>query len=424
MSKRFVKLPPFLRSALGYGSGFFVGTLLIIILFNNPITLLLTSLLVRLQLLLYVLFSLLLILLIVGLGGFVAGGIGGWVLGDVVNVDKRRRMMWRSGISFFVANLVMVLPVVLLTAVIGFLNADLDNEFSKLPTLFAIYGLVYGAISGLLLGWLTVGLRQTLRVLLAAVFGFGLGGWLLGTGLFYFIRLDSPSQLATVLFICILIFLFGSVGGGAIGFAYRYISEDRSLFPDTRNWRILRRVTLAAIAVVFAFVFGKLIIALAVHPANLADTLTLSTVGSHWQEIEETVGGTAVSAAEPSPVETWCDESGMVNVTAEGLESMQFSEPRCQNEPVVAADGNDNLHLIWYSDEINKGTGATTTGHFLVESILSESGWSEPAIIARPISLTQPNISTLPDGAVQLTWLGENGLQAAIQTPINAMISP
>ena len=224
MSKRFTNLPPFLKSALGYGSGFVIGALLIIILFNNPITVLLIRLLGQLQLLLYVLFSLFLIVVIAGLGGAAAGGIGGWVLGGLANLGERRRFMWRSAISFGVANLVMVLPVVVMTAVVGFLNADLNNDYSKLPTLLSVYGLVYGAISGLLLGWLTVGLRQTTRVLLAAVFGFGLGGWLLGSGLFYYIRLDSPSRLVTVLFICIFVFLFGLIGGGAIGFAFQYIT--------------------------------------------------------------------------------------------------------------------------------------------------------------------------------------------------------
>ena len=416
MSKRFTNLPPFLMSALGYGSGFVIGALLIIILFNNPITVLLIRLLGQLQLLLYVLFSLFLIVVIAGLGGAAAGGIGGWVLGGLANLGERRRFMWRSAISFGVANLVMVLPVVVMTAVVGFLNSDLNNDYSKLPTLLSVYGLVYGAISGLLLGWLTVGLRQTTRVLLAAVFGFGLGGWLLGSGLFYYIRLDSPSRLVTVLFICIFVFLFGLIGGGAIGFAFQYISENRSLFPDTRNWRILRRVTLIVIALVFAFVFGKLIVALTVQPATLADTLPLSTVGSHWQGADELIADTAVPGAESSAVEAWCDESGRVNVIASGV-TKQFLDPRCQNEPVAAEDGEGNLHLIWYSDEISKGTGTITPGHFLVESILTESGWSEPAIIARPAAVTQPALSTLSNGSVQLVWPDEDGLKAAVQTP-------
>lgn len=37
------------------------------------------------------------------------------------------------------AELIIVLPIILFTAVVGFLIADLDNDYSKQPTLFMVY---------------------------------------------------------------------------------------------------------------------------------------------------------------------------------------------------------------------------------------------------------------------------------------------
>ena len=143
MSENRTSVTSIILSALSYGVGFALGTLLIILLFNNPLAVVLISLLVQLQLLLYLLFSILFILIVVAVGGWVGGAIGGWGLAVAAELGSRRRFIWRSGAAFALTNLLLVLPVFLLTAVVGFLNADLANDFSKLPTLFAFFGLFY-----------------------------------------------------------------------------------------------------------------------------------------------------------------------------------------------------------------------------------------------------------------------------------------
>ena len=50
-----------------------------------------------------------------------------------------------------------------------------------------------------------------------------------------------------------------------------------------------------------------------------------------------------------------------------------------------------------------------------MESIFTGSGWSEPTIIARPNAVTQPSLSTLSDGSVQLVYADDSGLQASVQ---------
>ncbi|NCF65987.1 MAG: hypothetical protein GWP61_08430 [Chloroflexi bacterium] len=414
-------------SALGYGAGMAAGTLLIFFLLNNQLIDALVSLLDRLQIFLRLLFGIALIFVVVGLGGGVGGAIGGWVLSGVSDADNRRSFTWRSGASFFLAHAILVIPLLLVTYFVGFLNPDIDTTFSKLPTLFAAYGLLYGALAGLLLGWLTVGLRQTLGVFLASLIGFGVGGWLAGAGIYLFGQIDSPGRLVSVLSAMAILLVFGAGGGAALGFAYQYVHEKRTFLPQTRGWRTVRNVVLGIIALTLLLALGRLIETLTIRPADLAQTLPLTTIGTHWLAAEEE----EIAALNPGPVpelfvdgnghavEIWCDAVGQVNVQVGGDEAVLIPFPRCLNQPVVAEDGEGTLHLVWYSDEAIKVTGVPSSGHFLYESTGHTSGWTEPVIVARPQDLTQPVLSSTADGTVLLAWDDQGQSKFATQTAYN-----
>ncbi len=414
-------------SGAGYGGGLAAGSLLAYFLLNNQVIRFLLSWLNSLQLFLYLIFGLALLVIFIGLGGGIGGAIGGWVLSGVNDLGDRRRFAWRSGLSFFLAHALLLLPFVLVTAVIGFLNQNLDVEFTRLPALFAGYGLIYGAVAGLCLGLLTVGLRQMLSIFLASLFGFGLGGWLMGAGLYFYSQLDSPNRLLSFLFAALILFLFGAAGGGALGFAAQYVHDTRSLFPQTRGWRIFRNVTLAAITLYFLLAAGRLVTTLTIRPADLAETLPLPTVGAHW--LPEDSATEAVLNPGPLPelfvdgsgraVQAACDQSGQITLTVGGAGSIEFTTPRCHGEPVLAVDGDGRTHVVWYSDEATKVTGAQVGGHFLYESIGGESDWSEPAIIARPSGEVQPALSTMADGSLRLLWDEPDFQDSLVYVPYN-----
>jgi phosphatidylserine/phosphatidylglycerophosphate/cardiolipin synthase-like enzyme len=414
-------------SGTGYGGGLAVGSLLAYFLLNNQAIRFLLSWLDKLQLFLYLIFGLALVVIIIGLGGGIGGAIGGWVLSGVNELGKRRRFAWRSSLSFFIAHAILVLPFILITVVIGFLNQNLDVNFSRLPALFAFYGLIYGAVAGLLLGLLAVGLRQMLGVFLAALFGFGLGGWLMGAGLYFYSQLESPGRLLSFLFAALILFVFGTVGGGALGFAAQYVHDSRALFPQTRGWRIFRNITLVVIALYFLFAIGRLVETLTIRPADLAETLPLPTEGTHWLQNDSA----AEAALDPEPlleifvdggsrsVEAICDQADQIIVTVDGAGSHLFAAPRCHNEPVLALDEDGDPHLVWYSDEATKVTGILGSGHFLYESIGDESGWTEPAIIARPSGIVQPALNTMADGSLQLVWDEQDPQESLYYVPYN-----
>ncbi len=418
-------------TGLAYGIGLAGGTVLAIFLLNNQVVEFFASFLDSIQLFLRLFFSIFLIFILVGFGGGVGGGIGGWGLGRVIDLEDKRRVIWRSATSFFITHAVLIIPFLLLTAIVGFLNANLDVQFSKLPQLFAFYGLIYGAVVGLLLGWLIVGFRQTLGVFLASTFGFAIGGFFAGAGLFWFSKLDDPGFIFTRLIIAGLIFLFGAAGGSAIGLAFQYTHEARSIFPKTRAWRWIRNIALFILAVILLSAFGKLIHTFTIRQVDLAQSLMLSTEGSHWQPVDTTQ--TALSAdgqqleghSRSRFVEVLCDDaSGQINLEVAGSTQDLEGFPPCYSEPAVAEDSNGRLHLIWYSDETYRVTGTPSSGHFLLESIEQDSGWSEPAIIASPSGEVQPVLAPLADGRLQLVWDDQGSQQQLTYAVYNCDDAP
>ena len=187
-----------LRGAIAYGIGFELGALLLLILLNGNVARAITAVLLGpLQILLRLVFGIVLILIFFGLSGASAGlfgGFFGWIPRfDDPEEDKRqqRRIMWRSGWSFFITHALLIVPFIAITAVVGVLNPDLDVSTTKLPSLFLTYGLLYGLVAGILLGWLAYGLRQTLGVVVAAIVGFGAGGALAGIGFQQLLRMGK-----------------------------------------------------------------------------------------------------------------------------------------------------------------------------------------------------------------------------------------
>jgi phosphatidylserine/phosphatidylglycerophosphate/cardiolipin synthase-like enzyme len=389
-----------------------MGTTLIIILFQNPVIDALVNLLDPLQLFLRLLFALVLIFIVVGLGGAVAGAIGGRTLSNLIKGSDRRRIVWRSALSFFVTNMSLVLPFFLATVVVAFFNPHIDIDMTILLTLFAIFGLVYGLLAGLLLGWLTVGLRNSLGVLLLSASGFALGGFFVGLLLFLLSQQASPSALVIYLLVIFSMLLFGLCGGGALGFAYQHIGEERPLFPDSRPWRILRYAVLSMLAIIFLGAAVKLVNTLTIRPAEVAETLTLPTRGTHWTFLDS---GDAVFQADNAAMQSLtCSADGRIGGSQPALESLPDNLPRCTTDPVLIDDVNGDLHLVWYSQEALKNTGESSRGHFLYESIFaSDEGWSMPVIIARTNRETEPTLANDGQESLVLTWRDTDGEHVA-----------
>jgi phosphatidylserine/phosphatidylglycerophosphate/cardiolipin synthase-like enzyme len=100
----------------------------------------------------------------------------------------------------------------------------------------------------------------------------------------------------------------------------------------------------------------------------------------------------------------WCDESRIANYLYNGDPRENISSPTCIGRPELGLDSDGLPHLVWYSDQVENMNGINSAGKFLIESIRTGSGWSQPAIITLTNGTSQPAMASQPAGALHLTW--------------------
>ncbi|MFA9406229.1 MAG: phospholipase D-like domain-containing protein [Anaerolineales bacterium] len=113
----------------------------------------------------------------------------------------------------------------------------------------------------------------------------------------------------------------------------------------------------------------------------------------------------------------WCAQEGGVHFW-DG-EVAAISELLCEGPPVMARDSLGRLHALWYTSEITDALGGIRNVDVLVESVLTENGWSPPSIVAE---LDGPGDYDMVEddlGALHLAWLqgasAESGIDFASQ---------
>ena len=168
-----------------------------------------------------------------------------------------------------------------------------DAAFMPVDPFMKVYlfvGMFMGALIGLLLGLTTVGWRRTGSVILASVAGFGLGGAVLGAGIWAYLGSAPPGGLYEGDHILLLIglFVFGLLGGLAIGFAFDRLARKEAGFTSTplRPWI---RLVFSGLLVLFAlFLLIQLLPLLAFasdiltpRAALQTETIAADSVGVH-----------------------------------------------------------------------------------------------------------------------------------------------
>jgi len=102
-------------------------------------------------------------------------------------------------------------------------------------------------------------------------------------------------------------------------------------------------------------------------------------------------------------VVAWCSEDEGV-LFWDGENSV-ISELKCDGPPMVANDTLGQLHTLWYTTEVTDATGGTRDVDVLVESILTDEGWSPPSIVTQ---LDGPGDYEMVEdglGALHMAWL-------------------
>ncbi len=160
--------------------------------------------------------------------------------------------------------------------------------------------------------------------------------------------------------------------------------------------------------------------------AQIGQIFALSYDGSDWESSPFDRGADSIgSGHSPQALMdelgqlhvTWCGEDNLVKYWAVRQETV--SQLPCQNRPEVAKDSEGMVHVVWLSDAPTLTTGPTTRPSLVYESIKTDDGWTEPAIVARPSMAIQPVMVGSTSGVLHQVWtedlLDQAGLAYATQ---------
>jgi phosphatidylserine/phosphatidylglycerophosphate/cardiolipin synthase-like enzyme len=391
---------PILYTALAMGSGMALGFLIIYFLLQSPLIRLIAGLIPDSQPFIQILFGIFLFLGTIGLGGALAGVLGGQAISRFSAATSESRFEWRGAISFFFAQALMAIPTLAILAVVSFFNQDIDVNYGKLPIIFSLVGLLYGLIGGLLFGLLTADLRRTFWITLAAMAGFGAGGLLLGLVLRWVV-IPVDSGFWGLMGAALGFFLFGAAGGMSLALVYQGYQDQRTVFPDSTLGRLTKVLFIGGLLALVLIALSNMLDLIRIVKPDLATQLVLPTVSTGWVDA---AGATGSIAAETSDL-IRCQD-GRITISGADAATDAADWAPCFADPLVATDSEARQHAIWYSDQVNRVLGGVTPGHFLMESILDNGTWSTPAIVARPERMAEPLLSGTEVGTLYLTWDG------------------
>ena len=438
MTKLHPDLRNFLKGALGYLLGVAAGVLFIFVTSRLGLVSWLFGLIDDNQVLVKILGIPVFAGLMLALGGAVLGGIGGWTLASILGINRKHRQIIGSGVAFAITVSFFTFVYLLLLGFIGIYNNFTTNQVDQYALVFGLMWLVFGLVTGIIHALLSLRLKDTWRVILAATVGFSLGGVLMGI-LVNLVNPTSGFQTYPLLTWIVLLLALASpfaFGGGAMGLTYGRLADRASaknepvmkLQPSVWQTGIM---TVLGIMAVFWFlgIVDHIAEFLTIYTGNTNTQLISETVGVRWsapQPYANDVSGFVPPTDEQSKVSVtgpdqvvhtvWCTSDGTIQYQhgSETVEEIDF--PSCQAAPALALGADGLPHLVWYTAEITDTTGMTRTDSLLVESIRLSSGWSEPSIVSRTESAAIPLMTGDEEENLLLVWQeADQSMYSAVQ---------
>jgi len=364
--------------------------------------------------------------LMLALGGAVLGGLGGWVLGTILGISRKRRQVIGSGVAFAITVSALSMLFLLLIGFIGIYNNFTANRVEHYGLVFGLFGLVFGLLTGILQALTSVRLKYTWRVILAATLGFTLGGAIAGL----MVRLVNPTAgfqtypLLTWIVLILALAIPFAAGGGALGFTYGRLAKRAAEKGDSveslqpSGWQTGIVAVLGVVAVLWFFgLLGQIMEFLTIQEGNTQTQITRETVGVHWSEINIYTEG--VGPYEPAPDRStpvtvtgldqvehsaWCSPEGIIQYQQGGGVVEQIDYPGCSSTPAMALGEDSQPHLVWYTTKIRDTNAVARSDSLLVESIRTADGWSEAALVARTAYEAIPSMTADAVGNLLLVW--------------------
>lgn len=363
-----------LTGALYYGGGAVAGALISYLLLRLRVFDFLFFWVPEGQPLVKLLVGLIYILIMIGLGGGLAGALGGQALARIDPLYTRRKYIWRSSLAMGLTLGLLSILLILLTALVALYNPGSTREPWAFIVLFAIYGLLYGLISGLILGFSTVRFVDSWRVILASLAGFTLGGAFFGYGMWriFLTTTRLEDQAASLIFLLVLWSLMYALGGAFLGWAFHSISARRlvarsQLVPLRPVFRWAFIVAGILLVLILLSDFRQLLDFVTVRPGSLSAPLPIHTVGVQWavsmpvtSEIGEVESGYDLATGASLRAAVWVAEAGgsqdvffswILDGSAAGeieVQPINVSNSLAPSlHPQVVIDSGGLAHVVW-----------------------------------------------------------------------------
>ncbi|HID52523.1 MAG TPA: hypothetical protein EYP41_10865 [Anaerolineae bacterium] len=424
MSKQNIHVNNALKSALAYGAGWAIGTVIARIIFNrisiDPVGDQ-AGQAARLAA------GLLLAFVIAAVSAGIGGLAGGYTLPVVLRERGRWGYTWRSGGVMAFTFGTLMFPLIFIVSLFSFYTNTTSVPFLRFIILFLIIGAVYGALTGLLLGIVTLWRKGIGRVVWAGTMGFGLGGLLLGVGTRqYLLSFDAAAaRFEQPWWFLLGMFGFGALGGGALGALYGRIaaeSADEKPYTASKRKIWLRRglVTAAVLLLVFG-VFRPIVFALAdfLTPvsANLSTVMDSNTTGTQWSlpvtVASVSAASTAVTldvavTADGRTLIAWAQQNDVMFAGGDTVFNVSNSPDAPSATPRLVVDSQGTAHLVW-----------SEAGSGILYSQCREAGCAEPASLSGASGAAcagsvneAPDIAIGGDDTLMVVWQTEKGLPA------------
>lgn len=362
--------PSYLRNALvgaiGLTLGGILGVALTYLLLQSPLLGWLVGLAPEGQPLVGLYIGLIAAYLLITIGAGLGMLLGGWALHQIDSEGNRRRYLVGSGFAFGIAQGLLIIPILLALALTALYTNGVIGERNRYGLLFFIFGLLYGVVAGLLFGLITVRLRRSWRVALAAVLGFGLGGGLMGilirtVNLQAFAALGFLGALLALLLLALALY---APAGALLGLAFASNAATRrargaeAVEPGrAQTWGI---VAVGVISLLVLMAFSNTIIDfLTIHTGSTATQLQPQTVGVRWFEPETVASGQSLVDGAPGlatnsagqTATVWAQKGdGGADVflrLGEGTPINVSNSTPDSEQPQVALDSSGRAHVVW-----------------------------------------------------------------------------
>lgn len=328
--------------------------------------------------------------LFLGIAGVVTGIGGGWSLAKILGLPRKTAILVDGGLAFGVSQGLLFLVFLVMIGLIGVYNNFNVNQIERFGILFGLFGLIFGLLAGGILAFMSVRLRYTWQIVLGAVPGFSLAGFIAGAAVQIFSPPEgfSDQRAAIALVGAFLGFYF--LGGGTLGWTYGRVAKrlnQKEQAPQMALPPRWQKITTALVGMVIFLGFLSLL-------GDIARFLVVDPADQPSQLVSESLG---VRYSEPQAL----------SVSQAGFSTQNFEQP------AMTIDDQGAMHLVWVDHSGNTPS--------ILYSRCQDEECSQALVVSKSEGLSclekqdgkpgSPTIAIDETGLVMVAWqVGETDL--------------